>query len=153
MSKIISVSLPGSATVHGHALDGAYGATLCRPEPGKRAYVPTTEPETITCKSCAKIIRESALTVVDSAPEPVATVEAEPVNGVGRVLTSLRTARVYVDNSGNIYGAETIPGGAILATLRAGMARVNGASRVMLDNGRTGRRIVLTIAGRAALGI
>lgn len=147
MSKIISVSLPGSATIHGHALDGAYGATLCRPEPGKRAYVPTTEPETITCKSCAKIIRET------SAPEAVSAPESRESDEMV-ALSALRTLHIYVDNRGEVYGTGSgALTQAVHAALRGALAYVNGASRVTLPNGRAGRRIVLTIAGRNALNV
>lgn len=66
--------------------------------------------------------------------------------------TAVRTSRVYVDNSGKLYGA-TISAQTWRSLVSRGLVRVNGASRVMLDNGRTGRRIVLTIAGRTALGL
>jgi hypothetical protein len=70
-------------------------------------------------------------------------------------LSAVRTVKVYVDNAGRLY----IDGGLKISTqtfrslLSRGVARVNGASRVRLDNGRTGRRVVLTIAGRSALGV
>jgi hypothetical protein len=63
-------------------------------------------------------------------------------------LATVRASRVYVDNK----GASTLNAQTYRSLLTRGLIRVNGASRVRLDNGRTGRRIVLTIAGRNALG-
>lgn len=67
-------------------------------------------------------------------------------------LSAVRTVHVYVDNKGNVYGAK-INAQTFRSLISRGVARVNGASRVRLDNGRTGRRVVLTIAGRSALGV
>jgi len=66
-------------------------------------------------------------------------------------LAAVRTVKVYVDNAGRVYGAQ-VTAQTFRSLLARGVVRVNGASRTRLSNGRAGRRVVLTIAGRSALG-
>jgi hypothetical protein len=67
-------------------------------------------------------------------------------------LSAARAVHVYVDNAGRIYGAQ-INAQTFRSLLSRGLIRINGASRTRLSNGRAGRRVVLTIAGRSALGV
>jgi hypothetical protein len=149
MSKIIiSVSLIGSNAVHGREAGTDPHATLCRPAGGSRPYLSVDG--AITCKSCAKIIREMGESAPTVAPEPV---QPEPDGNDTLRLIHSSGRHFHVDNSGNVYGTQAdVMRERIRELISAGMLRVNGASRAMLDNGRTGRRIVLTIAGRNALG-